>query len=197
MSTIKYILTFVTGAGVGVAVTYKLVKDKEERRAQDEINEMKKHIESIKAQQAKINMEKDYTDIVKEYKPDKKSSDEPVDYTDFYDPDAAEEIVIEDASPVENPEIFAIPVEEFDSDETFDKRTLTLYSDGVLADDQDKVVNNIDELIGEEMFEYFKNGKSQEEYIRNEILGMDYELLKVSESYEDLVAPPEEDIDED
>lgn len=68
-------------------------------------------------------------------------------------------------------------------------KTLTLYADGVIADSEMKVVKNIRELVGDDILERFFGTEEEESMlVRNDDTMTDYEILKSSELYNELVA---------
>ena len=89
---------------------------------------------------------------------------------------------------VEDPTIpYVISVEEFMSDEGgYDKGTLVYYDgDDVLADERGQVVRNIRECVGEEFLTKFGDRSDDKYvvYVRNERLGMDFEVALDENSY--------------
>lgn len=84
-----------------------------------------------------------------------------------------------------------ITVEEF-AEERDDFHKITLYyydEDEVLTTDHDTVLYNAAELLGDEALLYFGEGTNGPDsiLIRNETLGTDYEVLKISKSYKEVV----------
>lgn len=70
-----------------------------------------------------------------------------------------------------------ITPEEFGENEEYDTISLTLYSDGVLADDADKPIDDVDEVIGKESLEHFGEYEDDSIFVRNDKLKCDYEVL--------------------
>ena len=77
----------------------------------------------------------------------------------------------------DEPAPYIIPPEEFGENEDYDTISLTLYSDGVLADDADKPITDIDEVIGNESLEHFGEYEDDSIFVRNDKLKCDYEVL--------------------
>lgn len=90
---------------------------------------------------------------------------------------------------------YVIPIGDFMSDveedyEDYDKITITYYSeDGVLTDDADKVIPDIDKSIG--LLNLKKFGKDSDNadivYVRNERIKTDFEIARVDGSYTKIV----------
>lgn len=84
---------------------------------------------------------------------------------------------------------YIITLEEFTEGEN-DADTLTYYEeDGVLADSQDMPVDRVGEDVGEENLNKFGFGSNDSRmlYIRNEKLGMDYEIILHQGSFAEVV----------
>lgn len=65
--------------------------------------------------------------------------------------------------------------------------TLTFYEkDNVLADEKDKIIKNIDELVGADFASHFGEYEDDCVYIRNDELEVYYEILKDNGSYHEV-----------
>ena len=83
---------------------------------------------------------------------------------------------MEDEETVEKPYVIA-PEESWEQD--YPTITLTYYEgDGVLADDNDKIIDNIDELVGEDFADHFGEYEDDSVYIRNDAFKIYYEILR-------------------
>lgn len=87
---------------------------------------------------------------------------------------------------------YVISVDEYhdEMDGTYEKQTLTWFAgDSVLMDTSEKIQNDVGALLGPDALEYF--GKfSQDEhivYVRNERLGIDFEVIRDDQSYTDVM----------
>lgn len=64
--------------------------------------------------------------------------------------------------------------------------TLTYYEeDEVLTDERDKIIDNADELVGEDFADHFGEYEEDAVHIRNEEMGVVYEILRDIGSYEE------------
>lgn len=61
--------------------------------------------------------------------------------------------------------------------------SLTYYSDGVLADDEDEIVENIEDTVGADFAEHFGDYEMDSVHIRNDRRKCDYEICKDNRSY--------------
>lgn len=189
------VILFTAGAAVGSLVTWKVVKTKYERIAQEEIN-------SVKEAWARMAREND--------EDDEWGDEDEEEYYDEWaeDPDSClyhtygilcdqynttsdeaendEEGEGDDEAPL-TPGPYVIKPEEF-GDNSFDHACycLSYYADGVLADDWDEELD-IDELIGRESLEHFGDYATDIVHVRNENRNADYEIVKDPRNYADVV----------
>ena len=168
-NTVSKILIFTAGAVIGSAVTYKLLNDKYTKRAEQEIKEMKEYYEGkystdedgsydkwIKENPDFTESEKEeYRDIVKNYIGEKGGSE-----------------TMEIGTPP-----YVISPEEFDSEDEYETVSLTYYTDGVLADDDDEVIDDVENTVGKDFDKHFGEYEDDSVFIRNEMLKTDYEIL--------------------
>lgn len=82
----------------------------------------------------------------------------------------------EDEEDVEKPYVIA-PEETWEQE--YPTITLTYYEgNNVLADDHDKIIGNVAELVGEDFAEHFGEYEDNCVYVRNDAMGVYYEILK-------------------
>ena len=186
-STFKNTLIFVMGAAVGSAVTWKLIKTKYEQIAQEEIDSVKERYSKkapVKPKKEKeATSEKDAPAIVKDTdevtKYAKKLHD--LGYTDYTTSSDKNEVksASGDRPYVITPESFG----EFDDYQT---ESLYYYTDGVLADRDDEIFEDVEEHIGSDFSSYFGEHEDDYVHIRNDKLKIDYEILLSQKSYAEL-----------
>lgn len=78
---------------------------------------------------------------------------------------------------------YIIQPEQFGKEDEYDAITLVYYKDGILADDNDALVENIDFVVGVELLEEFEDDSDGSMFIRNDILKCDYEILADYRNY--------------
>lgn len=172
---LRKLFIFMAGTVVGSAVTWKIAKSKYEQIANEEIQSVKDL----------------YSKRHEEIKEDIDSED------DDEDPDTKEdESIVEDPIDDNYEEPYIISPDEFGLFEDYETITLTYYEeDGVLADENDELVEDVIETIGKNVLyrledydegSLYSNSNPDAVYVRNDRLKSDYEILKVSESYEDV-----------
>ena len=201
----KNFFTFVTGLVIGSVVTYIVVKDKFEKLAQEEIDSVKevfgrrvekeadKKVEKIaKKEVEKIRKEyNEYDNLTKNYtsysKNKTEESIEDVEYEEVCenDEDRVELDEIERASDYDRP--YIIEPQEFGALDGYSLITLYHYSDNVLADDCDELVEDLDDVVGEDYASHFGEYEDDCVYVRNDRLKADYEICRDLRKYSDVV----------
>lgn len=179
-------LAFTAGAIVGGLVAGYFVTKKYETLVNEEIDSVKEAFKRRSEQKEETSKE------TKEEESDKEMIDIPLGPT-------VEEIVTEyGGDRFEETEKFkqkqkeelekraaSVPyeIDSYDfGEEDHDTMFCTYYKDGYLVDDYDKPIDDIDETVGVDFFRHFTDTKTTI-YIRNDRLGIDYEILKVNENY--------------
>ncbi len=82
---------------------------------------------------------------------------------------------------------YVIPPEET-WEQDYPTITLTYYeADNVLADEKDKIIKNVDELVGDDFASHFGEFEDDCVYIRNDNLKVYYEIIKDNGSYSEVV----------
>lgn len=159
---------------ISSVLTYLLTKAKYEKRAMPKpeiqaTEEPKEQKKEIKLQQ---NSQDDTNDVIK--------------YAEKYIRKNSE--LVRDYAPAQEPrpEIEFIDADIFDSDEAYDTVTFTLFSDGVLVNEQKKIVFDYENNVGREAVERFNEREvNGAVYVRNHKHQMDYEILRDLRSYEE------------
>ena len=84
---------------------------------------------------------------------------------------------------------YVIPPDVFDDDNNPYKRVgMMLFNDStVLKDDKVLDLDEIDTFVGREALTHFGQYEEDRVCIRNEMLGIDYEILLIDKSYEDYI----------
>lgn len=77
-----------------------------------------------------------------------------------------------------------IPEEDFVvDDEDFDKVSLDYYTDGEALYNGSEYIPNTDEIVGDDNLEFLLSTDDSVIYVRNEKLGIDYEVCKINGRY--------------
>lgn len=175
-------LAFIMGAAAGVAVTWNYAKNKYEQIAQEEIDSVKE-VFSRREDGPKATIENDAMDF-KTNKPDiaeyaaRLQKEGYVNYSDAKD---AEE---EGKETMDKP--YVIPPESFDDFEDYDAVSLTYYADGILADENDEIIEDVESVVGFESLSHFGEFEDDSVYVRNDARKCDYEILTDQRNYSDV-----------
>lgn len=172
------LIAFFMGAGSGAFVAWKILKYKYEQLVQKEIEEAKKyysekqkknHYESEKhiEEPSEITTNAD----VKEYV----STLENQGYA------YGKNVEIKEVPHMNKP--YVIPPEIFGEEDSYDTVSLTYYADGVLTDDMDDPIENVDDIVGEDSLNHFGEYEEDSVFVRNDGLKCDYEILFDSRNY--------------
>lgn len=176
------VFIFAVGAAIGSAVTWKLLKDKYAKLAQEEIDSVKEVFtvrknssntidEVIETKEVKtetlqsFNDKVDYSNVVKEFGYISKDEEGGSDMID---------------------KPYVIEPEEFGEND-YETVSLTYYADGVLADDRDNVVEDVESMVGVESLEHFGEYEDDSVFVRNDRLETDYEILMDLRKFSEVV----------
>lgn len=202
------ILIFTVGVLVGSAVTWKVMKDKyenkenelhedkeekeekeegldeheesvdepeEEKEKELSIYDYKKMLDQLKREDAELDLKKklEHKDKFEESnyisEPEK-----PVGYRYMSGEDTIIEKVFTDA----NGDCYLIEPDEFGCKEGYEAGYLVYYTDGVLTDEWDNIIEDVDGLVGLDAVEHFGIYEDDPDvvYIRNDVFKEDYEI---------------------
>lgn len=189
------ILTFTAGATIGSVVTWWLLKEKYRQLAQDEIADVKARLlkkkneepaEKEDDKQISINFEAgsegDDSDVTPEERAEYK------DYASRYTGSNSNNETVKGVVDFMNSRPYVIPPEEFGEKSEHDTVSLTYYADGVLTDEWDNVIEDIDEVVGEDSLTHFGEYEDDSVFVRNDALLTDYEILLDVRKFSDV--PP-------
>lgn len=205
------VLIFTIGAAIGSAATWYFTKKRYEQISKDEIESVKESFSKKKEpvtyivntinDNSAIEEQKEKADMARE-KPSvaeyaKKLSSEG--YTDYSKSDIFvddEEEDKDDGDPGPDPEPmfgdpsakpYVITPEEFGEFDDYDRISFTYYADHVIADDNDQLLEDVENVIGFESLTHFGEYDDDAVYVRNERLKTDYEILRDERTYSDVL----------
>lgn len=212
MSKSRGFVMFIFGAAVGSTVAWLYIKNKYEQIAQEEIDSVKEVFSSKErkgqtglmdlmmlrgATEEELNMLKSFKQKYQEPIAEKKTAhvmDKPDmaefvakvkenGYTNYTD--VVEEKKTKAETNEENP--YVIAPEEFGEEDEYDTISLTYYSDRILADDDDEIVEDVKGVVGLEALSSFGEYEDDSVFVRNDRLKCDYEILLDQRKYSDVV----------
>lgn len=184
MNKLKTLIIFSAGIGIGAFVTWRFLRPGYEEEENDTLTS--EHTDE------KTSINNDTDDVVLEAashakeKPDiatyaKKLQEAGyVDYTSM----GKKDNVTSESDSIDNP--YAIPPEEYGDLEGYRQIELTYYSDGTLADDNDEIVDDVADIIGNDALNHFGEFEDDSVFIRNDRLKCDYQILLDNRAYSDV-----------
>ena len=186
MDLLSKVLIFAAGAAVGATVMYKMIKDKYEQLAQEEIDSVKKEF-GIGVKKTEEPKEADKS--IEENKNNKNTSslseyDNIIRSQRYTRYSAGEDVEEEEEVRVDKP--YVIAPEDFDELDDYETNELTYYSCGTLADDGDNIIDDVDEIVGNDFAEHFGEYEDDSVYIRNDALKCDYAILRDHRRYSEV-----------
>ena len=172
------VLAFSLGAAIGSVVTWKLVKDKYERLADEEIEEAKAYYDD-RLKELEYN-EEDANSL-------QEARSKLTSYISDLHYDGSDEKEGDEKVRKVEKELHVISYEEFVDCEYEEVVSLTYYSNGVLTDDIGEVIENVDDVVGPEALTAF--GRYEEDgddcvYVRDDTNELLYEILYDTGEYE-------------
>lgn len=182
-------LYFLLGAAIGSGVTWYVLKTKYERLAQEEIDSVKEVFSNRKK-----SLDEKKADPIKEtyLNPRRAEAFDKPNIMEYAAKLAEERYTNYDAKKKEEldkkdsiHDIYAIPPEEFGELGDYDTIPLTYYSDDILADDEDELLDDIEGAVGLDFDSHFGEYEDDSVYIRNDIRKIDYEILRSEYTYEE------------
>ena len=181
-----YFVIFAIGTAVGSVASMKYFKTKYERIADEEIESVKKSFTQLMKKSDILNKKTDNnSNSISDNTKGKETLNKVVsklDYTSFSKSTTKEEVG--DGKP-EGDLPYIIPPEQVGEDD-YECNTYTLYSDGVLTDELNDVVEEEDlaYLIGSrDVFKHIDDYGNGAVYVRNDFLGTDFEIIRCLEAY--------------
>jgi hypothetical protein len=171
----KNVLIFIVGAAVGSVITWKLLESKYEQRVQNEVNELRDFYKNR-------YHGPENPDDSENAEP---TSEAPATTYDAMVANYTGNDATETTEPSDKPYIISDDI--FGEIDGYEIISLTLYSDGHLADDDDRLIEDIENTVGNDAIRYFDKYEEDSVYVRNDRLKTDFEILLSQRSYLDVV----------
>lgn len=188
MSKVTGFVMFVMGAAVGSVATWQYAKKKYEQIAQEEID-------SVKAVFSKRDPDAEIKVDVSDLHPAKveKVAEKPdileyaarlekegyVNYSRVGD-EKEEHDTMHDKP-------YVISPEEFGEFEEYEKISLSYYADQILADENDELIEDVEDVVGIESLTHFGEYEDDSVFVRNDRLKCDYEILMDQRTYSEVL----------
>lgn len=199
-NNIKYFASFLFGTAVGVAVSWKILKTKYEQIAQEEIDSVKEVFSKRNKETAEFlnDAAKTLSEIKEEIDEEPSEKSEGIiDYSGMCrDFGYISENKEKKGGDYMNDYPYVISPDEFD-EIGYNTVSLTYYADGVLTDECNDPIEDVDETIGEDSLNHFGEYEDDSVFVRNDALRTDYEILRDLRNYYDIVgSSPMVNVDE-
>lgn len=181
-----FILGLTIGAAGGSIVTWKLLKTKYEQLAREEVEEVREYY-ATKDKDTDISGEDEGEDEPNIESP-KEPSNETIrtEYSSIASMYAKNEEKEGGDIPMRR-EPYVISPSEFGEDDKYESETLYYYADGVLADREGNIIEDVESCIGYESLNHFGELSDDDSvYVRNDDTMMEYEVLLDESNYADL-----------
>ena len=185
--TLSNVLLFATGAVIGSVVTWRYFKtryelvdevsnddeinldeESEEEPVNDRFAEDAEDIAKVKANLNKKPPIKEYVEMVKQ-----------LSYSDV------EEADTEGDEDVYEP--YIIRPEEYGEIHQYDTLSLNYYADGVLTDDLDNRIEDVESMVPADFAGHFGEYEDHCVFVRNDTLQCDYEILRDNRKFADVI----------
>lgn len=179
-STLSSILVFAAGAAIGSAVTWKLIEARYKRLVEEDHESMDEYYRNKYGVEEN---EKDSEDVVEDV-------DDQVDIREYAKRLAGQKYINysnverddEEVDNVEKP--YVIPPEELGELDGYRTQTLYYHADGVLTDDQNEVIEDADDVVGEDFSEHYGEYEEDSVCVRNDAKRTDFEILYDRSTYQ-------------
>ncbi|MBO5887520.1 MAG: hypothetical protein J6Q60_05820 [Bacteroidaceae bacterium] len=181
--TLSNLFIFTAGAAIGSAVTWKLVKDKYARLAQEEIEAVREVYMKHDDDSVEPAVEEEPAVVIPESVPEF-TEQERVDYANIantYNNNNEKGV----PKPVKKP--YVISPDMFEEGE-YQAVSLTYYADGVVEDDFYDVWDDdeIEEKIGRDFMNHYGEYEEDTVFVRNDEEETDYEIMRDTRRYSDV-----------
>ena len=181
------LIIFVAGCAVGGVGASLYLKDVYRRYAQEEIDSVKEVYSNREKKQKEEKKIEHFEAIAEKQKAREEDMEE------------AKSIISESGYAIEHSDIYqqvkegkymadrpyVIPPEEFGENPYYDAISLNYYADGILTDDTDEPIEDIDGLIGEDALTHFGEYEDDSVFVRDDDAQVDYEILLDQRRYAD------------
>lgn len=171
-STLSKVLLFVAGAGIGSAATWGILKYRYDRLMKEEIASVEEQFSNLYCN-GEDNTEESKDDVEEEDEPDSEPEyDRVVKHLGYSNTEVKGQV-----KPV------VIAPEEFGDLDDYEVISLTYYADGVLADELDEPVEDVEGSVGRDSLTTFGEYEEDAVHVRNDRLHAYYEILFDTRNY--------------
>lgn len=180
-SLLSNVFAFSAGVAVGGVVAWKLSKEKAEQRADREIADMDAYYQGqlnsshAASEESGEDDEEDDQKFTKQEITQNRAIAKTIIHSEEYTSPPDDDYCQEEDDDMDEP--YVISPDEYDDGE-YNKETLVYYSDGVLVDAYDDIIQNVDEVVGPDALSTFGQYEKDTVFVRNDNVQIDYEICK-------------------
>lgn len=190
-STLSKIAIFGAGAIVGSVITWKVVETRYEKIIEEEIDSVREafairmgRVENTTIDNELDEIDDDVETLMPRNSIDAKGYEKLLNREKYKDYARGEDDDDDVSDDKEAP--YVITPEEFGWLHDYETISLTYYADGVLTDEEDDVIDDVDDAVGEDSLTHFGEYADDAVYVRNDKRKCDYEILKDERKYSDV-----------
>lgn len=179
---VGYLVTFVLGAVTGGYVSWMYAKKKYEAIAQEEIDSVKEAFSEKEKNESDISNDMTETITSKKVQPDESS-------VSLYSSIIKDNRYSEMEECIKTNRPYIITPDEFGEINDYENITLIYFADGIITDDNYDLVDDddVESTVGKESLNHFGEYEDDSVFVRNDAYKCDYEILKDSRNYDDVM----------
>lgn len=196
---IKESIIFLCGVGLGAGSTYFILKKRYDEQMNEESENLKAYYEDkYRVDDGEEPEEIDISDVEKPVDPnnriEQEEKEEP-DYDEIVNKLNYNQYSTKVPSPIDG-EIqpakkpYIIDMDDYNTDRSYIKKLISFFEEDEVCMDNDtkEIIENVAKDIGIDNIELINTEGNEEIYVRNERLGIDYNIVAEPGSYEDYIA---------
>lgn len=192
MKNVGYVMAFAVGVATGSLTTWHLLREKYKKLAQEEIDSVKIAFSRNRATESKTEDSNVHDDSAPDDSDPENNKPDVVEYArqihglgytkyagssegeseEEQPPLVTDRVTTDNTRPP-----YIITPEQFGEFDDYERVTLWFYSDHILADENEEVIEDVDDIIGAESLNHFGEYDDDSVYVRNDRLKIDYEVL--------------------
>lgn len=177
------VLWFTAGALVGVAASCNYFKTKYERIAQEEIDSVKRAFSTPNQSEPTKGDTEDR--CANEPTPEEVTLyGEIINAQGYANTSTPVEPIGKEVKGVSRP--YVISPADFDTLDDYEVYSLTYYEDGVLVDEQNNPIEDVESMVGRDSLYHFGEYEDDSVHVRNDALQCDFEILRDLRKYSDV-----------
>lgn len=171
------VLWFTAGAVLGAAITGNYFKTKYERIAQEEIDSVKRAFSQPQQSEPDEGSTEPDPEEVAEY-------NNIISQQGYAEPNPPADSEGKEVKGVARPKV--ISPADFDTEDDYEVYSLIYYEDGILADEQGNVIEDVEGMVGRDSLNHFGEYEEDAVHVRNDALQCDFEILRDLRRYSDV-----------